>query len=257
MAFDIALRDPGTAFDIDVWNGLGVNLRSFSKAATAGSNAGSLNITLPADIQEDDLIVIVGTKNATGDTWSTPSGYTLWQSITNGTDVCQGVVYYKVADGTEGGTTVNVNPSSTNTGIGAMAFVWINVKPSDPIDSAATTGAWDVNAVGPDPTTNSITTDHDGAALLHIWVRQGSRAGFTVDYGGALKVIDENNSLGATVEQTMFAAWELKATAGATTARTLDTTGGTNVSWDAVIALRDVITEDSLATIGYFGIPMD
>jgi hypothetical protein len=220
----------------------GIQLRASSTAGTSGANAGSLNITIPSSVQANDLILLVGSKNATGATWTTPSGFTLWQSITDGVETTQGVVYYKVSDGSEGGTSATIDPSTTNTGIGAVCLVFKNVDPADPIDTADTTGAWNVNATGPDPTTNAITTDHNGAALVHLWERTGSRAGYTVAYDSALGVIGENNYSGATVEQTLFAAWELKGVAGTSTARTLDTTGSTNITWDAVIALRDVAT---------------
>jgi hypothetical protein len=79
----------------------------------------SLNVTVPLDVVTGDLLVILcgNDSNTTTAQWNDttlkPTGFTLINQIsTDVADACC-AAFYKVADGSEGGTTINVPAQST------------------------------------------------------------------------------------------------------------------------------------------------
>jgi hypothetical protein len=82
------------------------------------------NVAMPAGTVNagDLLIALLCPRGASGVVPSTPSGWTqLLAQFSGGTNVTLGVVMYKVATGTEGGTTVNF---ATNVNTTMAAQVW-------------------------------------------------------------------------------------------------------------------------------------
>ncbi len=116
---------------------------AFGSAGTANAGTTSISVTLPATVNAGDLLVLHvvnkypsnGPAEPTG--WTTAAIYT-GGSGSAGTDSGQvySTVFTKVADGTEGGTSVSVSLPSANASRG-MAWRWTNA-----------TGGWSVAVAG-------------------------------------------------------------------------------------------------------------
>ena len=82
------------------------------------ANSTTHDVAMPATVNVNDrLIILIALENATIGT--TPSGWSVSGPTTNGT--CNYAMYTKLADGTEGGTTVNI---PTNVGSNGAAQVY-------------------------------------------------------------------------------------------------------------------------------------
>ena len=93
---------------------------SISTLETGFPTAGSThNVSMPASVSVNDLLICAFTHRGSG-TATTPSGWTLLTYTNNGGG-CKLGSYYKVADGSEGGTTVNF---ATTTNGQAEAIVY-------------------------------------------------------------------------------------------------------------------------------------
>lgn len=69
------------------------------------------NVNMPASVSSGDLLLILFSCASTSVTYTTPSGWSILIAKTTATTGA-GIVYAKIADGSEGGTTVNVVTSS-------------------------------------------------------------------------------------------------------------------------------------------------
>ena len=79
------------------------------------SDSTTHNVSMPATVNSGDLLIILFGRMNTGDISTTPSGWT--RQISEGDlAFARNEVYLKVADGTEGGTTVNIATSSAVAG---------------------------------------------------------------------------------------------------------------------------------------------
>lgn len=78
------------------------------------------SITLPSGIQADDVLVIYSSSD-TG--IATPTDWTELVSVLYASNAMEAAVYYKVANGTESSTSVNVGGSDMNSEPTHMAFV--------------------------------------------------------------------------------------------------------------------------------------
>lgn len=94
---------------------------SFNAVGTAAAGTTSCAPTYPATVNAGDLIIL-GVVSKYG-TPTTPTGFTLTSGATKeggvgttgvDTGLARATVYWKIADGTEGGTTVTVNQTSGN-----------------------------------------------------------------------------------------------------------------------------------------------
>lgn len=69
-----------------------------------------VRVTLPSIIQSDDLLIAVAGTNGPKSSWSTPAGWTQGAN-SNATDTQAIAWWWKVADGTEGGSTITLKSS--------------------------------------------------------------------------------------------------------------------------------------------------
>jgi len=110
-----------------------------STTAASTSASTSYDITLPANIRAGELIVIfAGWRTAVGDPALTtaPTGFTVANS--DDTTPTKAAVMYKVADGTEGGTTATTSVSVSCNGFSAVAMRISGVgSTSPPIQAGA------------------------------------------------------------------------------------------------------------------------
>jgi hypothetical protein len=107
----------------------------------------SIDVIVPSGVLADDLLLIFAGNDfaaATPAQWDNstlkPTGFTLINQITTATaDACS-AAFYKVASGTEGGTTISIPAQSTND-MWAACVVIRNANPITPINAIGTN--WD------------------------------------------------------------------------------------------------------------------
>jgi len=94
-------------------------------------------VNMPATVNADDLLIVLFTNDG-GATVTTPAGWTSLASDANGTQVRLSV-YYKIAAGTEGGTTVNFVTSAAEEAAAQVYRItnWHGTTPPE-ISTAAT-----------------------------------------------------------------------------------------------------------------------
>lgn len=108
------------------------------------ATATSVNIVLPTDIKRNDLILIfAGNGVATAavqfdNTTYKPTNFTLVKYDGSST-TAHCAAFYKVASGTEGGTTINVPAQTSDPGLCAAAFVIRGALASSPIGNIGVT----------------------------------------------------------------------------------------------------------------------
>jgi len=135
-------------------SGEAISLRSSSETTVTGT-ASSHTITLPATIENNDLIWIVCSTQDSTDAGApaTPSGYTQRWSLGHAAAFRPRITcVYKIADGTEDSDVITFDwsPTTTETHIVALVF-----------DGVDTTTPFDVTQTGP----TDGTTDPDPAAI--------------------------------------------------------------------------------------------
>ena len=110
----------------------GTGSLTFIKSASAKGNFGAgISITIPASVQAGDLLIAAAGTNGTPATWRTPRGWN--KGAGSGTTQSQGLHWFwKVANGTEGGTKVQLKSSSYADGGGIVA-VYRGASGSGPI----------------------------------------------------------------------------------------------------------------------------
>lgn len=127
-AFDTGLsrgdiNSPYFAVELIAWPGDGwLHVESAAITTVGGSGAGSINVSIPATVDAGNLLLMFVTNDAAAKNFgSTPTDWTKLSSTTT-----LGAVYGKVADGTEGGTTVNVSVASGTPEWYAVSYVISN-----------------------------------------------------------------------------------------------------------------------------------
>lgn len=127
LSFDEGLNADYDVITGDSWN-LPVTLIDSVENVVAESN--STDLTLPADIPEGALILLVGHYNEETNNRALPSGYTtVYQGRLVSPYIAQVGVEAKIADGTEGGTDVTFSCVGASR-ITASAYVFGNVYDS-------------------------------------------------------------------------------------------------------------------------------
>lgn len=86
---------------------------AFSSASTTH------NVSMPATVNKGDLLLLaIGIQNIGGSTtFTTPSGWTSLMDRAGSPEYSHLAIFMKVADGTEGGTTVNVATSNSQSAV--------------------------------------------------------------------------------------------------------------------------------------------
>jgi len=110
---------------------------SYTTAYTTAA-ATSVNIVLPEDIKSDDLILIFAgtraqqTQPAFDNVTYKPTGYTLIKTSNAGAGDCQFGAFYKISNGTESGTTLNI-PQNATSHMSVIAVIVRGTLTSSPI----------------------------------------------------------------------------------------------------------------------------
>ncbi|WP_415280976.1 hypothetical protein [Candidatus Nitrososphaera sp. FF02] len=105
------------------------------------TNVVSHEVAMPATVDEGDLLLVLFSSDAdaAADTVSTPEGWTLIETMIRSNNQVRGSIYAKVADGIEGGTTVDFQTSSNERAAAQVyripALTWFG-DITDGIDSA-------------------------------------------------------------------------------------------------------------------------
>ncbi len=183
-----------------------VSLRSSSTLAI-GSSDTSHDLTLPATIEADDLIVVACStqdSSAAGPP-TTPSGFTLISTQGGVSSFDPEIsIYYKVADGTEDSTTVTFAGYGSPTELHAVAVVYDGVDTSTPLDAAASTIV-DV-AANPDPASITVTAAGARVLLFAVGNQTGSTPTPTISTGYSTDVTQVPGTPGFVVAAKSVAA---------------------------------------------------
>jgi hypothetical protein len=104
-----------------------------------GTDTTDHNVNMPATVNAGDLLIVLFTNDGSA-TVTTPAGWSLLASDTSGSAVRLSV-YYKIAAGTEGGTTVNLVTSASEQAVAQVYKItnWHGTTP--PEISTVATGA--------------------------------------------------------------------------------------------------------------------
>lgn len=138
---------------------------------TASGTSNTVSINKPTNVVAGDLILVFMSaqisNNSNGSNFSTPSGYTLIRSehdISNKKRP-EVAVFYRIATGSEGNISVNVNTQSGNTPRWKAYAVRVsNVDPSNPIGNRNGTNTGNSNSTS--QTISSINTTNPNSMLV-------------------------------------------------------------------------------------------
>lgn len=101
------------------------------------------NVAMPATVNAGDLLIVMASKGlAANATITTPAGWTIITSRSTGAQAERTASYYKIAAGTEGGTTVNF-ATGDSCGLACRIYritVWHGVTPPEGVDAASASG---------------------------------------------------------------------------------------------------------------------
>ena len=137
---------------------LAANTNTYSYGATG-------LVSMPSDIVAGDIIVVcqVKTNSSTATDYNSyGTGFTRAHYVGNGSDGCM-VASYKIADGTEGGTSIG-GFISTSTG-----YEWANASVWRPSKSASTVAVQDKNSsgyTGGDPAPQTLNCSNSEYATI-------------------------------------------------------------------------------------------
>ena len=145
-------------------------VEGFQATSNQFSQSSTHNCLMPATVQAGWLLVLAVSMSAAGaGTMTTPSGWSVLAAQTDNT-VTQ-AVYGKAADGSEGGTNVNVSTSSGNSHHAAHAYAisqWGGTVATDVVAGTPATGS-SANANSPSASWSWGTVDVLALAVAGLW----------------------------------------------------------------------------------------
>lgn len=129
------VRDDGTLAEVsgrllsgDGPPSAGPSIRAHNGGNVAAGGISGVDVVIPAGVEAGDVIA-VGVQRDWWTAWSAPAGYTQLMQDVDLYDACR-AVFYKVADGTEGGTTVRVSAADNTGARGWVVAVIQGVSPT-------------------------------------------------------------------------------------------------------------------------------
>lgn len=150
----LRLRGPASA-----GNGFPVYVNN-TATDLGGADATSHLVNMPATVNSGDLLIALIASDGTA-TITTPSGWTSLSQNTAG-GVVRGAAFYKVASGTEGGTTVDFVTSASE----RMEAQVIRIAAGTFTGTPEAANATSSSTTTPDPPTLSPSTGNDG----YLWI---------------------------------------------------------------------------------------
>lgn len=153
---------------------------AYDSAGAGISGTGSLSVPYPSTVSAGDLLVLhCGARN-TGDTFSTPSGWSLLDDQNN-TFAMRSYVFTKIADGSETGS-LSVTHAGGNLAAARM-YRFTGVASSSYTEGLSNAGIGDTGSTVVAPTVT--TTGTDRLALALVFTNTPSAHGsFTGETGG-------------------------------------------------------------------------
>lgn len=110
-----------------------------SASFVTGSNSTTHNVTMPATVNAGDLLIVIASKGLFSNTTiTTPAGWSVITTSTHSPDAIRVASYYKIAAGTEGGTTVNF-ATGDSCGLAARIYRITGWHGTTPPEGAAAT----------------------------------------------------------------------------------------------------------------------
>lgn len=220
---------------------MAIAFRSASSAADDSNTTTTIVVNKPASVAVDDVMLMIASTRADR-TISTPSGWTRLDDVVTADTTNSGLrsaTFYRVVDGSEGSTFSVVYSGNVRGSVAIAAY-----------SGATVTGAQNAvqnNAAGDTITTPSVTTTNANQMVVGLGSFRSSTA-MTPDAA----TTERADEIGAIA--TAYIADEVKATAGATTARVHTRASGTadQANQGFTVALQ----APTVATFGGWGVPI-
>ncbi len=178
----------------------------FHEASSAGVNAGTVTVTVPANVRAGDVMVAVVNVRSNAAVTANAAWTVIRNDVSTGTNMRQ-VLYYRVVTGAE---PANYSWTYTSTRAVAAILAYRGVDLTTPI--AANVGQ--ANASGGNITAPTVNTGAANAMLVSFF---GTRDTTTITSPGTMTERVEDDSGGTGV--TLLVAEEFRATAGLTGTR--------------------------------------
>lgn len=163
---------------------MAIGLRG-SPASATGTNGGNASITYPTGIQANDGIIMIGTWADVAIAVTTPSGFTLVDSLMDAGPNIQTRIWQKVAAGTESGS---IAPNYGGVGIkwGLAMIAYSGTDTTSPIQTDTITP---LTTAGTSRTSPTVTATGAGCWIIEFAVDRGTHVtGNTWTVPGALSV---------------------------------------------------------------------
>jgi len=135
---------------------------AFRAAASTNANVSAASVTVPAAVQAGNALVLIGTTNRAA-TMSTPSGWTLLGTRTDGTDL-RSWAFTRTAQAGAAGTKVSV----TLDAISKTSLTLLAYSGAGPVTTAAS--AAEASASTTQHTAPNVTVAKSGSWVLSSWV---------------------------------------------------------------------------------------
>lgn len=202
---------------------------AFRAATGTNANSTTARVTVPAEVQAGDLMVLLATTNNTTGAVTGPTGWTLVNSgVSTGTDTSS-LLWSKVATGADAGTTVTITNSVTS----KMAFQ---------LSAYANAGSITAQAVAFDTvnrathTTPIVPVATAGSALVSYWAdKSAATTTWAMPAAAQLRHLSVGAGSGRVTAALADTGSLAAGTAGGLTA-TADSSTARGVTWSVVIA---------------------
>jgi PKD repeat protein len=135
---------------------------AFRAAASTNANVSAASVTVPAAVQAGNALVLIGTTNRAA-TMSTPSGWTLLSTRTDGTDL-RSWAFTRTAQAGAAGTKVSV----TLDAISKTSLTLLAYSGAGPVTTAAS--AAEASASTTQHTAPNVTVAKSGSWVISSWV---------------------------------------------------------------------------------------
>lgn len=197
---------------------------------TGTTSSTTKSVVLPASTPAGSTILFkIAVSSGSANTMTASGGFVAVSGAAQATTTMNGSVFYKIADGSEGGTTITVTLSSASTSHVAEAYCVTGASTSTPPEAASTTGS----STTPDPPSLSPSW---GSANNLWFAGYGSRLNST-----SVSAYPTNYTLGRAsgVANIVSAAMAARTASAASEDPGTFAVGGVSVNWYGVtVALK-------------------
>lgn len=200
-----------------------------TSSAVQNTTSTTITVNVPSSTANNDLMILVVVSATAANTWTTPSGWTVWRASGNGR-----AIYYRTASSEPASYTVTQSGSST-----ASAYILSYRNAS--IDVMGTLGSPADPSVAP-----SITTTADDAYVFYFVANPGQSSNTYSTPTGFTPLVSDTD--GTAPSSAIF--YKVQATAGATGTASSDIGSGLPLSLQFSIIPTTIINGNFFFMMG-------